>query len=112
MFRNASLAQHFVQPRQRLAGLGEEYRAAYGAVYAVGYPEEHLARFAVAFFDESLDRIFEARFACRVALYELSGPFVYGDEVVVLVEDVGGGEPTGESFVCHIFGIRIIVEGR
>ena len=101
-FLYAAVAQHFVQPYQRLARLGEEYRTADGPVDAVGDAEEHLPRFAVALLDEGFYHLFEARFARRVALHELSGPFVDGDEVVVLVEDVPGGESSRESIVCHI----------
>lgn len=71
-FLYAAVAQHFVQPYQRLARLGEEYRTAGRAGRCGGRRREHLPRFAVALLDEGFYHLFEARFARRVALHELS----------------------------------------
>lgn len=83
-----ALLEDFVHAREGLAGLGEEDDAADGTVEAMDDTTEDIARLAVALLEESLDFVGHAGVASLVALDNLAGALVDGDEVVVFVEDV------------------------
>ena len=89
-FSDAPLAEHLVEARQRLRGLGEEYRPAHGTVDAVHHAEEDLAGFGVAPLDEGLDLVLEGALTRRVGLHQVAAVFIDNQQVIVLVENVVG----------------------
>ena len=91
-------ADHFVEPREGLRGLGEEHRAAHRTVDPVHHAEEHLAGLRIAAFDKGFDLVFEGTSARRVGLHQVSAVFVDHQQVVVFVENI---------FRCkHVRGIE------
>ena len=91
-FADFARTDHFIEPHQRLRGLGEEHCAAHGTVDAVHDAEKHLAGFRVAAFDVGLDLVFEGALARRIGLYEVAAALVDHQQVVVFVENIVGRE--------------------
>ena len=80
--------EHRVQPGKCLAGAGEEYAAAYGAVEAMHHTQEHLPGLGVCLFDVCFHHVAKRAVACLVALDNLARRLVYDDDVVILVDDL------------------------
>lgn len=95
--RDAALADHVVQARERLRRLGEEHRPAHGTVDAVNHAQEDVARLVVAHLDHGLDLGLQRIVGIAVGLHQVAAALVYHHQVVVLVEDIVGSEHCCQS---------------
>ena len=80
----------FVHACQCFAGLGEDDHTAHWAVQSVDHAAEHIAGFVVTLFKKCLNLFRQTGVATLVALHQLSGQLVDGQEVVVFVNNLVG----------------------
>ena len=89
---DAPLANHFVEPHQRLGGLGEKHCPAHRAVDAVHHAEKHLAGLAVALLDEAFYPVLQRTLARGVGLHQIAAVLVDYQQVVVFIKNIVGRE--------------------
>jgi hypothetical protein len=85
-------AEHLVEARQGLAGLGKEDNARRRAVQAVGHADKDVAGLVVAFLDEALKRLAERFVAALVALNDFVAGLGDGYDVIIFVNDLHGNK--------------------
>ena len=93
-----ALTEQLGQALQGLGGAGEQHHPAGGPVQAVRDPDEHAARLGVLGLQVFLELLGEGLVPGLVPLHDVRGPFVHGDQVVVLVQDLQVG--CGHRALC------------
>ena len=81
-----AVAEHLVQPGQCLARFGKDHHTAHGAVEAMSYPHEDIARLVVLLLEPSLQLLAQRHVARLVALHDFGAGLVDDNHMIVFVE--------------------------